>query len=121
MAKILVVDDDEMVRKTVTAFLQQAGHSVITADDGREAIGRVSDCALDLVITDILMPERDGLELIAWLRRRGATIRILAMSGGGRTRSMEFLPAAASFGATATIKKPFTRDQFISKVTELLR
>lgn len=121
MARILVVDDDEMIRKTVIASLQQAGHTVIVTEDGREAADKFSDCALDLVITDILMPEWDGLELIAWLRSRGSTIKILAMSGGGRTRSMEFLPTAASFGATATIKKPFTHDQFVSKVTELLR
>jgi len=120
MTLTLVVDDDVLVRKTVSALLRHVGHSVVVAEDGRDAIKKFGDGEFVLVITDILMPESDGLDLIKQLRKRSPEIKILAMSGGGRTGNMEFLSAATELGASATIEKPFTREEFMTMVGRLL-
>ena len=120
MARILVIDDEPLVLKTVKAFLEHAGHHVVEACDGRTGVDLFAQESFDLVIADILMPGREGIETIAILRGLKPAAKILAMSGGGRTGSIEFLSFAAKDGAGATIKKPFSRSEFMEKVSSLL-
>ena len=81
---ILVVDDEPLLRGFVQQMLERAGHRVASAEDGRKASEQMQQQPFDLVVTDLLMPERDGIELIDELRRQYPSVRIVAMSGGGR-------------------------------------
>ena len=115
--RILVVDDDRQTREVVDAKLRQAGHTVSCAADGVEAIDLVRGKLFDVVVTDILMPNKDGFEVIAELRRRHGGVRIVAMSGGGRRNQEQYLKTASSLGAHATLMKPFS----FSDLTLVLR
>lgn len=119
-AFILVVDDDPLVRSSLQDFLSDAGYSVATASDGVEAAQRFKEAKPDLVVTDIIMPEKDGIETILDLRRRSPALRIIAISGGGRSRSTDFLTMAEKLGADATLAKPFDQGELIALVKRLL-
>lgn len=120
MAHIAVVDDDPEVRDYISLVLSQAGHSVVTATDGLNAVPLVESQSLDLMILDILMPHRDGLETILALRREGRGFPILAISAGGMLDGGYLLQTARVFGADETLFKPFTEDQLCSRVAALL-
>ncbi|MCW7541923.1 response regulator [Aquabacterium sp. A7-Y] len=121
MAKILLIDDDELLRDTVLQMLELDGHRVVEAVGGREGLDRFEAEHFDLVITDVLMPGMDGAELIVELRRRGAALPILAISGGRRVLSPEFnLQTASLAGATLQLCKPFNRGQLKQAVQEAL-
>ena len=120
MAMILLVDDDVMVRETVKHILLSAAHDVVIAQDGKRALEIFSKSRFDLVITDIIMPEKDGIEVIAEMRRLKPEVRILAISGGGRIGNTDFLQIAEKIGAAATIAKPFDPDDFLVKVDQCL-
>ena len=107
MACILVVDDEELVRVTLRQMLEKAGHRVFEATNGIEALGAFEKCEADLVITDIIMPEKEGIETIMELRQRKPGLKIIAMSGGGRTGNTQYLHLAKSFGADNILPKPF--------------
>ena len=117
---ILVVDDDVQLRQLVQLTLQSAGYKVACAPDGRVAIRAMADGSYDLVITDLLMPERDGLELIEEVRRRYSNVRIIAMSGGGRIAPEEYLQIAKGLGANDVICKPFFPSQLLTKVGKVM-
>lgn len=119
MAKILVIDDEPLVLKTVRLVLELAGHDIQEASNGRIGMETLATQKFDLVITDILMPDQEGLETISGLRRDDGAIKILAMSGGGRTGNHDFLHIARKLGANATIKKPFDPDMLVAQVAEL--
>lgn len=108
MARILLVEDDPIVRASVLAVLEKAGHEVAEAVNGTAAIDLIGVHAFDLVITDVIMPEVEGLEVIRAVRARFPTCPIIAMSGGGRIDKGEMLNWASKFGAQATLAKPFT-------------
>jgi len=108
MAKILVIDDDDAVRRMLTSALTGQGHEVVVASNGKEALAIQAEVAPDLVITDILMPETDGIEVILALRRSAPDLRVIAMSGGGRFQQKEVLDIAVPLGAVAALRKPFT-------------
>ena len=95
------------------------GYKVLTASDGRKGLRVYNDHLVDLVITDVLMPELDGLEVVRTLRRLGTATPIIAMSGGAN-RDLDFLVEAAEFGATRTISKPFRVEELIDMVHDLL-
>jgi CheY-like chemotaxis protein len=121
MAQILVIDDDAGFRGIVRALLERAGHRVIEASDGRGALQRLRESPrTDLVITDLLMPQMDGIEVLQHVRRINGEIRILAMSGGGGLGPSDLLRAASHLGADQTITKPFRRDEFIDTVNRML-
>jgi DNA-binding NtrC family response regulator len=121
MPRLLLVDDDEMVRNTLRTVLRRAGHEVAVAQNGREALRRVEqDGAYDLVITDILMPEMEGIETILALKRRDPESKVIAISGGGRTGNVEFLKMAQRLGAVATLCKPFGVEQLLTSIDEAL-
>jgi CheY-like chemotaxis protein len=113
MATILIADDDPIVRLTASEFLEAAGHSVLQAADGREALDMVAACHVDLLVVDMLMPNVDGLETIIALRKGGSAMPIIAISSGGRMDRSTLLRPAAVFGANSILSKPLLRDTFV--------
>jgi CheY-like chemotaxis protein len=112
MTQVLVVEDDEIFRAMMEQMLSRDGHSVRTAPNGVQALEEVARQTPELIITDILMPEKDGIELIMELDRREIRVPIIAVSGGRRAISQEFnLESARLIGVKVTLPKPFTRDQ----------
>ncbi len=120
MAKILVVEDEEHVRDVLRQMLEQAGHRVRTATDGEEAVRVWRLWRPDLTVTDILMPNKGGLVLIKEIREISPTAPILAISGGGRTGKLNFLSTARTFPGVVTLRKPFSRKEFLSAVEQAL-
>ena len=120
VAKFLVVDDDPLVRATVAATLQRAKHAVLQAGDGEQALKVLDREPVDIVVSDILMPEIDGIGLILALRKRHPQFKIIAMSGGGRTGNTDYLRMAAELGASRILPKPFTPAQLLQAVDEVL-
>jgi CheY-like chemotaxis protein len=120
MASVLVVDDEPEIRSLLRQVLERDGHAVTEAENGRKAVRALREGAVDLVITDIIMPEQEGMETISQIRRLRPEMKIIAMSGGGRRLSMDFLPLAARLGADRTIEKPFKPASIAAAVSELL-
>jgi CheY-like chemotaxis protein len=118
MARILVIEDDENVQTLIRDVLSEAGHSIVLAKDGREGLFRYRHERPDLVITDIFMPERDGLDVILELASSDATI--IAISGGGDLDRAYHLDDAIHFGARSCLAKPFTVDALLGVVQEVL-
>ncbi|MEW5724979.1 MAG: response regulator [Thermodesulfobacteriota bacterium] len=120
MARILVVDDDGLFRSLMRELLELEGHEVTEAGDGREALALCQDQPFDLFITDILMPERDGLETIKELRRRRPEAKIIAVSGGGLLAPEGYLAVAARLGAQWGLVKPFANEELVEAVRALV-
>lgn len=120
MSAILVVDDDPTVRMIAVELLTRAGHQVSEAEDGDEALKRVAAGVFDLVVLDMLMPNKDGLETIVELRRCRPQMRILAISSGGRMEAGQLLRMALVFGADETMAKPLRAEPFQEAVSRLL-
>src|SRR5258708_9058818 len=99
MAKILVIDDDAIVRRTLAAVLEDGGHDVVCADDGLRGMDAFRIQQPDLVVTDIIMPEQEGIQTITEMRKERPDARIIAMSGGGRIVNTGFLKMAKDLGA----------------------
>jgi len=119
-AQILLVDDEDMVRMQIRSSLELEGHQVREASNGREAIDMLNGYKPDLMITDILMPEKEGIETIMEVRQKYADIKIIAISGGVRTDNMDFLKIAKRLGADLALPKPFGRQQLLTLVNQLL-
>lgn len=120
MGAILVVDDDAQVLELVSEMLKLEGHAVTAVTNGLEASEEFHSSHFDLVITDLIMPEQEGLETICEMRKSTQTLPIIAISGGGRIGAADYLASAAQLGANATLAKPFKRNELVSTVTELL-
>lgn len=121
MGTILVIDDDAQVRALLRTTLEFAGHEVEEAPDGEIGMRLFCDNPTDLVITDIFMPEREGLETIQELRRSFPETKIIAISGGGRLKDPgNVLQMARMFGASWTFSKPIDRDVLLDVVRELV-
>jgi DNA-binding response OmpR family regulator len=120
MAVILLVDDDDQFRDMVKAMLERQGHEVDTAGNGIDAMKRYRARPPDLVITDLIMPDKDGLETIRELRRASPGIRIVAMSGGGRSSPTTYLKMASDMGAVVVLPKPFSNQQLSEAVRTAL-
>jgi len=116
---ILLVDDDVTILATLFAVLEEAGHRVILAAGGREAAKAVASSRFDVVVTDVFMPELDGLELIRLARMADARVRIVAMSGFDRHSGFHTLAIAEQLGADATLQKPVVVDQLLGAVNGL--
>jgi DNA-binding NtrC family response regulator len=121
MANILLVDDQAAVLQVCLEILSSAGHAVTTAVNGKEAMRLIHVSKFDLVITDLLMPEKEGLEVIMELRRTIPTLKIIAMSGGGRIDAKDYLATAKQFGASQTLSKPFTGKELLEVVSAALK
>ena len=120
MKHILVIDDEEPVRTLLRNYLESEGYSVCMARDGKQALQLFAKYHADLIITDVFMPEKDGLEVLAALRQNGATLPVIAISGGGRMRMDDVLRIAQSLGATRVLDKPIALDLLLETVQELL-
>lgn len=119
MTRILLVDDDESLRKMLRITLAKMGYHVIEAANGNEALRLCQVEIPDLVLTDLIMPEKEGLETITELRRLYPGLKIIAMSGGGRGSAVDYLKFAAKMGASRTLHKPFSNEAMVAAITEV--
>ena len=120
MARILLIDDDHALREVTAEVLRQAGHIVETAPDGNVGLAKHRAERQDLIITDINMPDMDGVELIMALRYTEPRPRIIAISGGGRFSQPIYLPLAERLGVQRALAKPIRADTLLRAVTEVL-
>lgn len=120
MHTILLVDDDEQFRNVLGESLRRAGYEVREACDGYQGIKLYRDRAADLIITDLVMPEKEGLEMIQEFRRTQPDVKIIAISGGSRFGSFDYLKIAKAFGARQVLAKPFTRDEILDAIGQVL-
>src|SRR5260370_41987018 len=117
---VLVVEDDIVVRQTCTMLLEDEGFDVVTAIDGIDGLRKFHKLTPDVVLTDIIMPEKEGISLITDLRRGSKDVKIIAMSGGGRVGNMDFVTLATALGANAGLHKPFDDLELIETIRALL-
>jgi CheY-like chemotaxis protein len=118
---ILIVDDEPGIRELLSLILEAAGHSVVAAEDGIEAPKIMSSRDIDVVITDLLMPERDGLEFITEIRAKYPKVKIIAMSGGGHIARDSYLRIARNFGAHFLLEKPFSQAGVLGAIEKVLK
>ena len=121
MATILIIDDEKAILGFLKERLMCEGFDVLTAIDGKEGMKLFNDNQVDLVITDMIMPDKDGFETIIELKRICPDIKIIAMSGGGHGLPEYYLDTAKSFGAQHTFEKPFKTSDLVEAVHELLK
>ena len=117
---ILVIDDEEPVRTVLRQMLEKEGYKVEEAPDGAVGLSLLQDHPIDLVITDLFMPEKEGIETMREVQKSFPQVKIIAMSGGGRMGKLDFLPMAESFGAQRTLAKPFERKELLETVRAVL-
>ena len=120
MAHILVIDDEAMIREMFRRILELEGYIVSEAAEGNEALARCREQCPDLIITDLIMPDKEGIETIIEILRDCPETRIIAISGGGRITAREYLELAETFGADRTLSKPIGRDELLAAVRALL-
>ena len=120
MARILLIDDEAAFRQVTRQMLEQAGYEVLEAKDGKDGVSVYRTERPDLVITDLIMPEQEGIETIIELRQEDPEARIIAISGGGRITATDFLSIARKFGARHILAKPFRRDQLLEAIRDSL-
>ncbi len=120
MHKILVIDDNIAVRTTIVQMLEAEGYEVVSAEDGRRGLAVFRSAKPDLVVTDIIMPEKEGIETIRDIRDLSPKARIIAISGGGQIGNTDFLTIARALGASEVIAKPLDPDDFLSIVSRCL-
>src|ERR1700712_3118008 len=120
-SRILVIDDDDLVLSFVTRALEIAGYVVSVAANGYEAMVLFRQFKPDGVITDLLMPERDGIETIMEIRRLAPTIPIVAISGGFNSMASIYLKTAEQLGADAVLSKPFSIEQLLTALSPLVK
>jgi DNA-binding NtrC family response regulator len=116
--RILVVDDEAQIRTMLTQMLEHEGYTVHTAENGEEGLVQVGRFAFDLVITDMIMPVKDGLKFIMELVRDYPELKILAISGGGAIKAERYLTMAGYLGDIATLEKPFKREALLAIVRQ---
>jgi DNA-binding response OmpR family regulator len=120
MARVLVVDDDDAVRMMLKKMLETEAYDVITAENGIQALLSLHEQLPDVVILDIIMPEKEGFETIVELRRDYPIIKIIAISGGGSIGATNYLKLAKTLGAHLTIEKPIRMAELMAAVKQLV-
>jgi len=120
MAHILVIDDEVQIRDVLRTVLERVGYQVTEAGDGNEGLQIYAEGGIDLVVTDIIMPEKGGIDTIMDLRRDFPDVKVIAISGGGMCGDVSYLDMALGVGADRAIGKPFVLDDFLESVEELL-
>jgi DNA-binding response OmpR family regulator len=121
MAKILVIDDEPSILLMIKKMLEKAGHEVDMALNGKEGMQMFELNKADLLITDIIMPEKEGLETIVELRKKYPDLKIIAISGGGRISADGYLPGAKLLGANMVFQKPLIQKEFLEAVSFLVK
>jgi DNA-binding NtrC family response regulator len=121
MARILIIDDEDQIRSMLRLMLERVGYEVAEAPDGMEGIRQYRENPADLIITDLIMPNKDGIGMIIDLKKEFPEIKIIAMSGGGVNRPEGYLNGAMKLGATRTLTKPIDRDEMLKAVRETLK
>ncbi len=120
MACILIIDDDKQFQSMLTQLLERNGYGVINASSGKSGIEMLNSNSIDLVITDIIMPEKDGLETITELLENHPELKIIAVSGGGRTIPDNSLKAALMIGAVQSLKKPVDCEKILETIKNVI-
>jgi CheY-like chemotaxis protein len=120
MAGILLVEDDPALREILRDALEKRKYTVIPAADGREAIAKFRPSVVDLVVTDLLMPEEDGLMVIMKIKEIKPSTKVIAISGGGKAGPGSYLLMAGKLGADHVFSKPFLPSELIQKVKEII-
>jgi YesN/AraC family two-component response regulator len=119
MCDILIIDDEPMICKGLKVALEIEGHKIMIANDGDEAMRIMEEYRPHLIITDILMPERDGIEIILLIKKQFPQIKILAISGGGRISAQSYLNDAKHLGASGVLAKPFSTEELFCEIQSL--
>jgi len=117
---ILIVDDEPELRDLISCVLMEAGHQVTCAENGIEAGKAYANQKFDVVLTDVIMPEKDGMQVIGDLRRKHPDVKIIAMSGGGHVSRDQYLKIAKGLGAHAVLEKPFTNQDLVRLIEQLV-
>jgi len=120
MPRILIIDDDDLIRQMVRDVLERDGYDVEDASDGKQGLRAFMENPADLVITDLVMPEKEGIEIIIELRRDFPELKIIAISGGGTVGGSQYLDVAGKLGADKILGKPLKLRQLVTIVKELL-
>lgn len=118
--KILLIDDEKIILKGLSKMLKIKGFEVETAENGHIALKKLESLKPDLIITDIIMPEKDGIEVIMGVKQKSPEIKIIAISGGGRINAENHLYIAQNIGADAILTKPFSTAELIEKINEIM-
>ncbi len=121
MKKILVIEDNAIVRNTMMRILQAAGYDVVTANDGLEGVSLFRQEMPDLVISDIIMPQQEGIGTIRQILAESPATKIIAISGGGRIGNTDFLQIARKMGAVDALPKPFDPDDLLGRIDNCLK
>lgn len=120
MARVLIIDDDEQIRQMLCRMLEQVGYTVDDAQNGAEGIARFRKQPYDLVLTDLIMPEKEGIEMIIELKSEFPDVKIIAMSGGARMGPDAYLQLADSLGAERCFSKPIPRADLLDAIRALI-
>ena len=120
MKRVIVIDDDEPIRRTLGVLLERGGYAVVLAPDGEDGLRRCRAAAPDLVLTDIHLPGIDGIEVALALRTWAPALPVIVMSGGDRTERLDLLGSALLSGAVRVLRKPFTIDEALSAIEAAL-
>ena len=121
MAQILIIDDEPQIRSMLKLMLERDGHEVAEAPDGVEGIKIYRQNPADLIITDLIMPNKDGIGMIIDLKKEFPKVKIIAMSGGGLNKPEGYLKGAKKLGAACTLTKPIDRDEMLRAIKDALK
>jgi YesN/AraC family two-component response regulator len=121
MARILIIDDEPQIRSMLTLMLEREGYEILEAPDGVAGIKIYRQSPADLIITDLIMPNKDGIGMIIDLKKEFPDVKIIAMSGGGLNKPDGYLKGAKKLGAACTLTKPIDREEMLKAVREILK
>ena len=121
MARILIIDDEPQIRSMLTLMLEREGYEIVEAPDGVAGIKIYRQNPADLIITDLIMPNKDGIGMIIDLKKEFPDVKIIAMSGGGLNKPDGYLKGAKKLGAACTLTKPIDREEMLKAVRETLK
>jgi CheY-like chemotaxis protein len=121
MSVILIIEDDKELREMIKTALIRKDHIVLEAENGKEALIHLKPSVTDLVVTDLIMPDEDGLKVIMKIREMKKGIKVIAISGGGQAGPGSYLNLAKALGADAVYSKPFSINDLIIKIEDLLK
>lgn len=121
MALILIIDDEPQIRSMLKLMLERDGYKVAEAPDGIEGIKIYRQTPADLIITDLIMPNKDGIGMIIELKKEFSDVKIIALSGGGLNKPEGYLKGAKKLGAACTLTKPIDREEMLRAVKDVLK